>query len=98
MELIGIGGFSPLTGFMGQDDYENVVKNTRLVDGTIWSIPITLPATEEQAKNFNVGEQIALKGKDGIIYGTITLREKYAYDKKKEMQNIYGTADTAHPA
>ncbi|HLS09119.1 sulfate adenylyltransferase [Lentibacillus sp.] len=97
LELIGIGGFSPLTGFMGQADYENVVKNTRLADGTVWSIPITLPATEEQAKNVHIGEQIALKGKDGIIYGTLTLEEKYAYDKKKEAQNVYGTTDEAHP-
>lgn len=97
MELIGTGGFSPLKGFMAQADYENVVKHTRLVDGMIWSIPITLPATEEQAKNLNIGEQIALKGKDGIIYGTITLDEKYAYDKKKEAQHIYGTTNVAHP-
>ncbi|ASK61069.1 sulfate adenylyltransferase [Virgibacillus phasianinus] len=97
MELIGIGGFSPLTGFMAQADYENVVKNTRLADGTIWSIPITLPVTVEQAKNLNIGEQIALKGKDGIIYGTINLAEKYEYDKKKEAQNIYGTTNAAHP-
>lgn len=97
MELIGIGGFSPLTGFMGQADYENVIANTRLADGTIWSIPITLPVTEQQALNVNVGEQIALKGKDDIIYGILELEEKYGYDKKKEAQHIYGTTDAAHP-
>ncbi|MFD1451873.1 sulfate adenylyltransferase [Oceanobacillus sojae] len=97
LELIGIGGFSPLTGFMGRSDYEYVIERTRLADGTIWSIPITLPVTEEQAKNLNIGEQIALRGTDGIIYGTITMEEKYAYDKKKEAVNIYGTNDAAHP-
>src|SRR5690625_4795724 len=97
LELIGTGGFSPLTGFMVQDDYENVVENTRLADGTVWSIPITLPATEEQAKNVHVGETIALKGSDGIIYGTISLEEKYAYDQEKEAKEIYGTTDVAHP-
>ncbi|MFD2210356.1 sulfate adenylyltransferase [Virgibacillus halophilus] len=97
LELIGTGGFSPLTGFMMQADYENVVQHTRLANGVIWSIPITLPVTEKQAKEFHLGEQIALKGKDGIIYGTITLAEKYAYDKKKEAQHIYGTTDVAHP-
>ncbi|TFJ93194.1 sulfate adenylyltransferase [Lentibacillus salicampi] len=97
LELIGTGGFSPLTGFMGQADYENVVRNTRLADGTIWSIPITLPAAEEQTKNFNIDEEIALKGEDGVIYGTITVEEKYAYDKAKEVVNIYGTTDGAHP-
>ncbi|HLR61982.1 MAG TPA: sulfate adenylyltransferase [Lentibacillus sp.] len=97
IELIGIGGFSPLTGFMGQADYESVVDNTRLADGTIWSIPITLPVTEEQAKNFNIGEQIALKGEDDVIYGTITLEEKYTYNQEKEAQNVYGTTEEAHP-
>ena len=97
MELIGTGAFSPLTGFMGQSDYENVIGNTRLADGTIWSIPITLPVTEEQAKTLDIGEQIALKGKDGVIYGTITLEEKYKHDKKREAQCIYGTTDVAHP-
>ncbi|MCT1903047.1 sulfate adenylyltransferase [Oceanobacillus sojae] len=97
LELIGIGGFSPLKGFMGRADYENVIEHTRLADGTIWSIPITLPVTEEQAQNLNIGEQIALRGTDGIIYGTIILEEKYAYDRKKEAVNIYGTTDTAHP-
>ncbi|GGP09192.1 sulfate adenylyltransferase [Oceanobacillus neutriphilus] len=97
LELIGIGGFSPLTGFMSQGDYENVIHNTRLADGTIWSIPITLPVTEELAQSFNIGEQIALRGTDDIIYGTITLEEKYAYDKTREAVNIYGTSDAAHP-
>lgn len=97
MELIGVGGFSPLTGFMRRADYENVVDNTRLADGTIWSIPITLPVTEEQAESVTVGEQIALKGRDGIIYGLMNLEEKYVYDKKKEAQHIYGTTDIEHP-
>ncbi|MFA1822880.1 sulfate adenylyltransferase [Virgibacillus oceani] len=97
MELIGTGGFSPLTGFMVQADYKNVVENTRLADGTIWSIPITLPVAEEQAKNLHIGERIALKGKNGIICGTIILEEKYAYNQKKEAKRIYGTADAAHP-
>ncbi|MEN1967131.1 sulfate adenylyltransferase [Lentibacillus sp. N15] len=97
LELIGIGGFSPLTGFMVQADYENVVKHTRLTNGMIWSVPITLPVTEEQAKDFHIGEQISIKGKNGIIYGTITLAEKYTYDKKKEAKHIYGTTDATHP-
>ncbi|GAB3790819.1 sulfate adenylyltransferase [Virgibacillus kimchii] len=97
MELIGTGGFSPLTGFMVSADYKNVVENTRLADGTVWSIPITLPVTEEQAGNLPIGERIALKGSDGIIYGILTLEEKYAYDQEKEAREIYGTNDMAHP-
>jgi sulfate adenylyltransferase len=97
LELIGTGGFSPLKGFMVQADYENVVENTRLANGTIWSIPITLPVTEKKAEKLHIGESIALKGSDGIIYGTIGLEDKYTYDQEKEAKKIYGTTDAAHP-
>ncbi|WP_164667675.1 sulfate adenylyltransferase [Virgibacillus doumboii] len=97
IELIGIGGFSPLNGFMGKDDYESVVNNYRLADGTVWTIPITLPVTEDEAEVLNIGDEVALKGEDEIIYGTITLEEKYTYDSKLEAQNVYGTTEDKHP-
>ncbi|MBF8417947.1 sulfate adenylyltransferase [Heyndrickxia coagulans] len=97
LELIGIGGFSPLTGFMGKQDYETVVENMRLSNGLIWSIPITLPVTEEEAERFDTGETLALKGVDGVIYGTLTLEEKYTVDKEREARLVYGTIDPAHP-
>lgn len=97
LELIGIGGFSPLTGFMGKADYERVVNEMRLADGTVWSIPITLPVTKEEAVQFEIGQEIALKGEDGVIYGTLQLEEKYTYDKEYEAKMVYGTTDEAHP-
>lgn len=97
LELIGIGGFSPLTGFMGKQDYETVVENMRLSNGLVWSIPITLPVTEEEAERFDTGETLALKGADGVIYGTLTLEEKYTVDKEREARLVYGTIDPAHP-
>lgn len=97
LELIGIGGFSPLTGFMGKEDYESVVHNMRLSNGLVWSIPITLPVTQEEADQLNIGEEIALKGEDGVIYGTLTLEEKFTYDKDLEAEKVYGTTDLAHP-
>ncbi|MCP8617508.1 sulfate adenylyltransferase [Salirhabdus salicampi] len=97
LELIGIGGFSPLTGFMGKDDYNQVLQHVRLSDGTIWSIPITLPITKEVAGNLSIGETVALKGADDVIYGTITISEMYTYDKEREAKQIYGTTDLAHP-
>ncbi|UJZ87647.1 sulfate adenylyltransferase [Heyndrickxia coagulans] len=97
LELIGIGGFSPLTGFMGKQDYETVVENMRLSNGLIWSIPITLPVTEEEAERFDTGETLALKGVDGVIYGTLTLEEKYTVDKEREARLVYGTIAPAHP-
>ncbi|QAV30593.1 sulfate adenylyltransferase [Sulfitobacter donghicola] len=97
LELIGIGGFSPLTGFMNQADYESVVENVHLKNGHIWSVPITLPVSQTEANNLEIGEQVALYGEDGTLYGVLDLEEKYTYDKQKEAQHVYGTTDNAHP-
>ncbi|WP_420805568.1 sulfate adenylyltransferase [Pontibacillus yanchengensis] len=97
LELIGIGGFSPLTGFMKEQDYTRVVEEMRLKTGEIWSIPITLPVSEKEAKRFDLGEKIALQGEDGIIYGTLIVEEKYTYDKENEAEKVYGTKEEAHP-
>ncbi|MRG85067.1 sulfate adenylyltransferase [Salinibacillus xinjiangensis] len=97
LELVGIGGFSPLTGFMGKEDYENVVHNLRLTDGTVWSIPITLPVSKEEADKIEIGEEVALVGEDGITYGTIQIEEKYTYDKEVEAEKVYGTKEDKHP-
>lgn len=97
LELIAIGGFSPLTGFMGEDDYTNVVENLHLANGLVWSIPITLAVTEAQADTFEIGQQIALYGEDNHLYGVLTLEEKYTYDKANEAQKVYGTTEVEHP-
>ncbi|MEN1970428.1 sulfate adenylyltransferase [Lentibacillus sp. N15] len=97
LELMAIGGFSPLTGFMGQEDYERVVEDMRLADGTIWSIPITLPVTREQADMYEIGETLALVGEDNVTYGVLHLTEIYPYDKEKEAKFVYGTTDKLHP-
>lgn len=97
LELITTGGFSPLTGFMGKEDYESVLENMRLADGTIWSIPITLSVTEAEAERFTPGEEIALLGSDSTIYGILQLTEKFRYDKEKEAKLVYGTTDENHP-
>lgn len=97
LELIGIGGFSPLTGFMNQADYESVVEHVHLKNGHVWSVPITLPVSQTEANNLDIGEQVALYGEDGTLYGVLDLEEKYTYDKEKEAQHVYGTTDNAHP-
>ena len=97
LELIAIGGFSPLTGFMGQADYESVVYRMRLANGLVWSIPITLAVSEEEAETFKIGQDIALKGGDGVVYGVMQLQEKYTYDKQAEAQHVYGTTELEHP-
>ncbi|RIM60168.1 sulfate adenylyltransferase [Staphylococcus arlettae] len=97
LELIAIGGFSPLTGFMGEKDYHSVVENLHLSNGLVWSIPITLPVTEAQADELTIGDKVALYGEDNQLYGVLTLEEKFTYDKENEAQKVYGTTETAHP-
>lgn len=97
LELIAIGGFSPLTGFMKEADYTKVVEDLHLENDLVWSIPITLPITTEQSQNLNIGSRIALYGEDDVLYGVLDLEEKYTYDKQKEAQLVYGTTDVDHP-
>ncbi|MFC6201508.1 sulfate adenylyltransferase [Lactiplantibacillus nangangensis] len=97
LELIGIGGFSPLSGFMTSDDYHSVVKTMHLKSGVLWSIPITLPVAAETAAKFDLNQKIALRDAKGDIYGTLLLEDKYTPDKTLEAQNVYGTTELAHP-
>lgn len=97
LELISIGGFSPLEGFMGEADYTEVVENVHLSNGLVWSIPITLPVDEAQANELNIGDRVALYGEDNHLYGVLDLEEKYTYDKEKEAKLVYGTTDVDHP-
>ncbi len=96
LELIGIGAFSPLTGFLTKKDYDSVVENMRLANGTVWSIPITLPVEEEQADRIDIGDEVKLTF-NGEVYGVIKVEDKYKPDKQKEAEYVYRTKDEEHP-
>ncbi len=95
--MIAIGGFSPISGFMGQDDYLGVVEKMRLANGLPWSVPVTLSVTEEVAKPLTEGSLIRLDNPDGKFVGVLQLTEKYSYNKKHEAINVYRTEEDAHP-
>ncbi|WP_066308233.1 sulfate adenylyltransferase [Bacillus sp. FJAT-29814] len=96
LELIGIGLFSPLTGFLGKRDYEAVVTTMLLADGTVWSIPVTLPVSYEVADTLVVGEEVKLTY-NNEVYGVITVSETYEPDLTKEAIEVYKTEELAHP-
>ncbi len=97
LEMIAIGGFSPLTGFMSQADYLGVVAHMRLANGLAWSIPITLAIEEAQAASLAPGDLIRLDNPQGKFVGTLELTEKYTYDPRREAAQVYRTEDPAHP-
>jgi sulfate adenylyltransferase len=97
--MIGIGGFSPLTGFMNKADWKGVCDNYLLADGTFWPVPVTLSATNEDAASINEGDEIALYDPEGDeIMATMTVTEKYELteaDKKYECEKVYMGEGTA---
>lgn len=97
LEMIAIGGFSPLTGFMNQEDYDQVVTEMRLANGLAWSIPITLSVTEEVANSLKEDSLIRLDNSAGEYIGVLQLTQKYHYDKTHEAVNVYRTNDAKHP-
>jgi sulfate adenylyltransferase len=95
--MIAIGGFSPLEGFMTQEDYDPVVMNMRLANGLPWSVPITLSVSAEVADPLKEGSLIRLDDQTGRFIGVMELTQKYAYDKVREALHVYRTNEDKHP-
>ncbi|SFP80454.1 bifunctional sulfate adenylyltransferase/adenylylsulfate kinase [Tranquillimonas alkanivorans] len=98
LELLMNGGFSPLKGFLGQADYDSVVDEMRLADGTLWPMPITLDVPEKFADSVESGQDIALRDQEGVILATMTITDKWTPNKSREAEKVFGADDEAHPA
>jgi len=97
LEMIAIGGFSPLRGFMEQGDYERVVTEMHLENGLPWSIPVTLSVSEEEAEPLQEGSWVRLDDPQGRFIGVLELTQKYRYNKAHEAVNVYRTDEEKHP-
>ncbi len=96
LELMAVGGLSPLDGFMGRQDYESVVRNMHLSDGLPWSLPITLAVDGAIASGSPPGAAIALADDDGPL-AVLDVSDRYEYDKRLEARLVYATEDETHP-
>jgi sulfate adenylyltransferase len=96
--MLGIGGFTPLDGFMTHADWEGVCDGMKMANGLFWPIPITLSADATTAAGINEGDDIALADSEsGDILATMTVTEKYSIDKKHECMMVYKTTEDEHP-
>jgi sulfate adenylyltransferase len=98
LELLMNGGFNPLKGFLGEDDYNGVVETMRLADGTLWPMPITLDVSQDFADKIEPGQDIALRDAEGVILAILSISDKYTPNKAREAEMVYGADDVAHPA
>lgn len=96
VEMIAIGGYSPLTGFMTRRDYQSVVETMRLANGLPWTIPITLSLSTDQADTVQIGERIALTF-GGRPFALMSIEDKFTRDKLNEAEKVYRTTEEAHP-
>ena len=96
--MMGIGGFTPLDGFMTHADWQGVCDGYKMANGLFWPIPITLSTDKATAGGIAVGEEVALvDGESGDIMATMKVSEKYSIDKAHECMQVYKTTDMEHP-
>ena len=98
LELLMNGGFNPLKGFLSEEDYNGVVENMRMADGSLWPMPINLDVSEEFAASLELGEDIALRDQEGVILATMTVTDSWTPNKAREAEMVFGADDDAHPA
>jgi len=93
--MLGIGGFTPLDGFMTRSDWQGVCDGYKMANGLFWPIPITLSTDDEDVKE---GDEVALvSGDSGEIMATMKITDKYTIDKAHECMMVYKTTDLEHP-
>ena len=97
LELLLNGGFSPLEGFMGKADYDLVYHTSRLANGTLWPMPITLDVSEELADLLYPGDSLALRNSEGVMIAVVRVDDVWKPDRVAEAEAVFGTRNVKHP-
>jgi len=98
LEMLAIGALSPLTGFVGEDDYRSILETMHLTNGPAWTIPVTLSVDDEEAKRIGGSEAVALAASEGgEPLAILEVAQVYKRDREKEAQAVFGTQELEHP-
>ncbi|MBI4496975.1 MAG: sulfate adenylyltransferase [Chloroflexi bacterium] len=97
LELLAIGGYSPLKGFMTRADYRRVVEDMHVADGVLWPLPVTLSASREELHGVQVGSEVALEDEAARVVALLQVEDIFEYDQEREAQQVYRTTEAAHP-
>lgn len=97
LELLMCGAFTPLSGFMDQKSYDEVLEHSRLPDASVWPIPITLDISNALAEDISAGDRLALRDSEGFMLAVLTVSDIWSPDRDRESECVYATGDTAHP-
>ena len=97
VEQISVGTYSPLEGFMGQEDFLSVLTRMRLANGIVWPLPIVLDVSEVTADQLSLGEIVGLTNEQGEVMALLHLDEKYRFDKEETTKKMYDTDSPDHP-
>lgn len=97
LELLSTGGFSPLHGFLGEQDYDSVCASMRLADGTLWPVPVTLDLPDRVLAAAEAAGALALRDPEGVMLAALQPAEAWRPDLRAEAQAVLGTTDPAHP-
>jgi sulfate adenylyltransferase len=95
LELLATGAFSPLDRFLGKDDYQRVLGEMRLRDGSVFSIPVTLPV--DPGPEVRLDQEVALRDSRNDVLALMTIEEVYEWDLTEAATNVFSTIDPRHP-
>ncbi|MEL6164083.1 MAG: sulfate adenylyltransferase [Cyanobacteria bacterium J06628_3] len=97
LECIASGVYSPLNGFVNEQEYNSIVRDMRLPNGLAWSIPVTLQISESEAEQYKLDSEIALAYPNGEILAVMSVNSKFKPDQNFEAEQVYRTSEQAHP-